>query len=338
MIFLKLIIDGFGGDNSPDEILKGVYDSFEKTTADFIICGNESILRERMAALSLPESDRVSILHAETKIEGNDEPVSAIKRKKDSSIVVGLTALRDGMGDAFISAGNTGAVFAGATLIVKRIKGIKRAALATVFPTATGPLVLLDTGANVSLRAECYPQLALMGAAYSNKLFGTENPKIGLVNIGEEETKGTETVVEAYELLKNSGNINFCGNFEIRNILAGGCDVIVCDGWTGNIVLKTLEGTALAFMKEIKGIFKKNLKTKLSALGVMSELSAFKAKFDYKAYGGAPIIGVEKPVIKAHGSSDARAIVSAILQAEKCVSQNIVSDIKARLSETSSDT
>jgi len=333
MIFLKLIIDGFGGDNSPDEIIKGVYNSFDKTEAEFIICGNESILKERMSALSLPENPRVAILHAETKIEGNEEPVNAIKRKKDSSIVKGLYALKEGEGDAFISAGNTGAVFAGATLIVKRIKGVKRAAIATVFPTATGPLVLLDTGANVTLRAECYPQLGLMGSVYSKNLFGTENPKVGLVNIGEEETKGTETVLEAYELLKNDQNINFTGNFEIRNILSGGCDVIVCDGWTGNITLKTLEGTAKAFMKEIKAIFNKNLITKLSALGVMSEISAFKAKFDYKAYGGAPIIGVEKPVIKAHGSSDARAITAAILQAEKYIKQNVITDIKSRLGE-----
>ncbi len=328
---MKLIIDGFGGDNAPDEIIKGVYNSLEKSETDFIICGNENILKERIKALSLPESERISILHAETKIEGDDEPVEALRKKKDSSIVVGLTALKEGLADGFISAGNTGAVFAGATLIVKRIKGIKRAAIITVFPTETGPLVLLDTGANVSLRAECYPQLAKMGCAYSEKLFGTKNPRVGLVNIGEEATKGTDTVVEAYELLKNTEDLNFVGNFEIRNILKGGCDVIVCDGWTGNIVLKTLEGTAKAFMTEIKAIFSKNLKTKLAALGVMSEISSFKAKFDYKAYGGAPIVGVEKAVIKAHGSSDARAITSSIMQAEKYIKQNVIEDIKSGL-------
>ncbi len=327
-MFLKLIIDAFGGDNAPDEIIKGVYAALDKTDCCFSLCGNEPVIRERISALSLKENPRIDILHAETKIEGDDEPVDAIRHKKDSSIVVGLNALKEGYGDGFISAGNTGAVFAGATLLVKRIKGVKRAAIITVFPTATGPLVLLDTGANVTLRAECYPQLAIMGAAYSKLLFGTENPRVGLVNIGEEATKGTDTVVEAYELLNNTEEINFAGNFEIRNLLAGGCDVIVCDGWTGNIVLKTLEGTAKAFMKEIKEIFNKNLKTKLSALGVMSELSSFKAKFDYKAYGGAPIVGVEKPVIKAHGSSDARAIVSAILQAEKYINGNVVGNIK----------
>lgn len=326
---MKLIVDAFGGDNSPDEIIKGVYQALELTESEFILCGNQSIIKERMSALSLPENNRISILNAETKIEGDEEPVEAIKRKSDSSIVVGLHALKDGTGDAFISAGNTGALFAGATLIVKRIKGIKRAAIGTVLPTASEPIVLLDTGANVSLRAECYPQLAVMGSVYYKKLFGSENPRVGLVNIGEEATKGTDTVIEAYKLLKETEAINFIGNFEIRNILQGSCDVIVCDGWTGNIVLKTLEGTAMAIMKEIKSIFKKNFKTKLAAMGVMSELSAFKAKFDYEAYGGAPIIGVEKPVIKAHGSSDARAIANAALQAEKYIKQNVIDDIKA---------
>lgn len=333
MIYLKLIIDGFGGDNAPDEVIKGVYETLPKTDAEFIISGDENILKARIRELGLKPDERISFLHAEEIVEGDDEPVEAIKKKKDSSLVKGLYALKENQGDAFISAGNTGALFAGATLIVKRIKGIKRAAIVTVMPTAEGPIILLDTGANVSLRAECYPQLALMGAAYSKRLFGTENPRIGLVNIGTEETKGTETVLEAYELLKNTPGINFKGNFEIRNVLTGGCDVIVCDGWTGNIVLKTIEGCASAFMKEIKGIFTKSLKTKLAALAVKSGVGEFKAKFDYKAYGGAPIIGVEKPVIKAHGSSDARAFMNALLQAEKIVKEKVIDDIKSNLSE-----
>lgn len=331
MIHLKIIIDAFGGDHSPDEILKGVYLALTETKADFILCGNEKIIRERLAALSLEENPRISILHAESKIEGNDEPVLAIRKKKDSSIVVALEALKNGVGDALVSAGNTGALFAGATLLVKRIKGIKRAAISSVLPTLEGPLVLIDTGANVTLRPEYYPQMALMGSIFHSKLFGTPSPRAGLINIGDEETKGTDTVIEAYNLLKETSGINFIGNFEARNLLAGGCDVAVCDGWTGNIALKSIEGTAKVLTGELKAMFTKNLKTKLAAGLLLKQIGEFSAKFNYKEYGGAPIIGVEKPIIKAHGNSDAKTFSKSIILAEKYTGLNVIDEIKKHI-------
>lgn len=331
MIFLKILIDAFGGDHSPDEILRGVQLALSESASEFILCGNEKIIKERMAALSIPENPRISIMHAETKIEGNDEPVLAIRKKKDSSMVVGLEALKEGIGDAFVSAGNTGALFAGATLLVKRIKGIKRAAISSVLPTLEGPLVLIDTGANVTLRPEYYPQMALMGSAFYSKLFKEASPTVGLINIGDEETKGTETVLEAYNLLKETKGINFIGNFEARNLLAGGCQVAVCDGWTGNIALKSAEGTAKVLTGELKKMFTRNLKTKLAAGLLLKQIGEFSQKFNYKEYGGAPIIGVEKPILKAHGNSDAKTFSKAIVMAEKFAASNVIEEIKAHI-------
>ena len=325
---MKIIIDCFGGDNSPDEILKGVWLALGTTDAEFALCGNEKIIKERMSALSLKESGRITFINAETKIEGDDEPVKAIRTKKDSSLVVALNALKDGNGDAFVSAGNTGAIFAGATFIVKRIDGVKRAALASIIPTLSGLMVLIDTGANVSLRPEYYPQMAIMGSLFSQTLLKKPSPRVGLINIGEEESKGTETVIEAYSLLKNTPGINFTGNLEVRNLLNSECDVAVCDGWTGNIALKSAEGAAKTITGELKAAFKKNIFTKLSALIMLSEMKALKKRFDYKEYGAAPIIGVNKPVIKAHGNSDAAAFEKAIKIALNYAELNVIDKIK----------
>ena len=331
MIILKIIIDCFGGDNSPDEILKGVWMALEKTDSEFVLCGNSDTVKERISALALKPSERISFLHSETKIEGSEEPVKAIRSKKESSLVVGLNALANGEGDAFVSAGNTGAIFAGATFIVKRIDGIKRAALASIIPTMTGLMILIDTGANVSLRPEYYPQMAIMGSLFSKTLLGADSPRVGLINIGEEESKGTETVIEAYSLLKNTEGINFIGNLEVRDLLNSGCEVAVCDGWTGNIALKSAEGTAKILTGELKSAFKKNILTKLAGIIMLSGMKSLKKKFDYKEYGAAPILGVNKPVIKAHGNSDAKAFEKSIEIALNYAKLNVIEKIKEHI-------
>lgn len=328
---MKIILDAFGGDNAPSEIVKGGWRAAkEHSEMDLIFCGNEKKIKNVLKEENLEMLSNVSIHHADEVILGTDDPVSAIRQKKDSSMVKGLTLLKDGQGDAFVSAGNSGALLSGATLIVKRLKGIKRAAMAPVLPTATGPAILIDGGANVVCKSEYYEQFALMGSIYMEKVMGVKEPKVGLLNIGTEECKGTETVIEAYRLLKEAP-LHFYGNLEVRDVLKGDCQVLVGDGWTGNIVLKLVEGVAKEFSSELKTMFQQNIVTMLAALMVGKQLKAFKKRFDYKEYGGAPIMGLNAPVIKAHGSSDAKAIYYAIQQAYSCVRQDVAGAIAESL-------
>ena len=327
---MKIILDAFGGDNAPVEIIEGANLAIKQDKdIEIVLCGNEEEIK-KYADLS---SGRMSILNCSEKIEGEDDPIWAVKNKKDSSMIKGLELLKEDGGDVFISAGNTGACFTAANLIVKRIKGIKRSGLGTLLPSQDGPKLLFDAGANVTLSPEYIVQLAVMGSAYFENATGKKNPTVGLINIGVEETKGTDTLVEAYKLLKEDERINFKGNCEARDILKGEFDVMVCEGFTGNIVLKTIEGTAKAFMTEIKSIFLKSAITKLSFLGVKKGLSAFKKKFDYKEYGAAPIIGLKKPVMKAHGSSDRKAILNAILNSKSYVETGVIEKITALMEE-----
>lgn len=327
---MKIIVDAFGGDNAPVEIVKGCIQAREEYGVDILLVGTkdlDSICRENDLSL-----DGFEIEYAESVIDMNEPGTIVLKEKSDSTMAVGLKLLYEGRGDGFLSAGNSGAVCAGATLIVKRIKGIKRPGFATIFPGSNGYIMLMDAGANVDCKPQYLYQFGRMGSIYMNKVMGIDNPKIGLANVGTEEHKGTELQHEAYALLKNS-DLNFIGNIEGRDIPNNVCDVIVCDGFTGNLIIKTFEGVALTFMNEIKGIFMKNIKTKLAASLVLPEVKKFKSKFDYNEIGGAPILGCAKPVFKAHGSSKAKAIKNAIRAVKEYVEQDVVGEISSALEE-----
>ena len=327
---MKVILDAFGGDNAPIEIIKGAYAAVEESDVTVILCGDEEKIKKTMKDENI-SSDRLLIHHCTEVIEGNDDPIKAVKHKKDSSIVSGLNLLKDGGGDVFISAGNTGALFTAANLIIKRIKGVKRSALGIYLPSEKGPKLMLDSGANVTLSPEYINQLAVMGSVYFETDKGVKNPTVGLINIGIEETKGTENLVEAYNLLKENSAINFKGNCESRYILTGDFDVLVCDGFTGNIILKTIEGVSKTLMKGIKKVMTATLISKICALGLKKGMYEFKKQFDYKEYGATPIIGLRQPVMKAHGSSDMKAIKNAILNCRTFVESDIIANIEKKI-------
>ncbi len=322
---MKIIIDAFGGDNAPVEIIKGARMAKDEYNIDIILTGSESKIRKAAAENDI-KIDDMQIADAPEVITMDDDPSAVIKTKKNSSMALGFNLLAQGEGDAFISAGNSGALVMGATMIVKRIKGVKRPAFAPVLPTLKGCSMLIDGGANVECRPEMLVQFGLMGSIYMNKVIGVDNPKIGLANCGAEEHKGTPLYQEAYQLLKSS-NLNFVGNIEGRGVPEGDSDVVVADGFTGNIILKMYEGVAGALMGKIKGIFTKNVKNKLAAALVLSDMKEMKKQFDYNEYGGSPILGVSKPVFKAHGSSKARTIKSAVGLTVQFVKNNVVNEI-----------
>ena len=294
-----------------------------------ILTGDGEKLRARAAELGV-SLEGMTIAEAPDVFPMEAEPTAIMKQYKDSSMARGLQMLAEGGGEALVSAGSTGALVVGGTLIVKRIKGVKRPAIGTVVPCKDGCFMMLDSGANHDCRPEMLRQFGLMGSVYMKRILGVPNPRVGLVNIGVEETKGTELQVEAYGLMKEAG-YNFIGNVEAREVPLGGCDVAVCDGFTGNIILKTTEGLAKLFMSEIKGIFMKSLPNKLAAAVVKKDLGAFKRKFDSAEYGGALLLGTKKPVIKAHGSSDAKAFYNAIRQAISCCENNIIGEMESQL-------
>ncbi len=324
---MKIIVDAFGGDNAPLEILKGCELAVDELKTEILLVGDEQKIL-KCAEENGVCLENMSVLHADSVFEMEFEPRSLLKEHSDTSLALGMKALADGKGDAFVSAGSTGAIVVGATFIVKRIKGIRRTAIASVMPSNKRPFMLLDSGANIECRPEHLCQFAAMGSVYMNRIMGYESPSVGIANIGVEETKGTSLQTETYAALKESG-LNFIGNAEVRDIPFGAADVVVADGFTGNVILKMYEGVASMLMKNIKGIFMKNLFSKLSYLGVKSGVDGFKSKMDYKEYGGAVLLGVEKPVVKAHGSSDARAFKNAIRQAVNCVEKDVTGQIKA---------
>ena len=316
---MKIIVDAMGGDNAPDDIVAGALDAARESGIDIVLCGRgEDILRviERMGLKELPRG--IEIVNASEEIGMEDDPVNAVRAKKDSSMTVALNLLRDGRGDALVSAGNTGALLSGATLIVKRVRGVRRAALAPIIPNSAGGFVLIDTGANAECTPEYLLQFALMGSYYAQDILKLGSPRVGLLNNGTEPTKGTQLQVEAYKLLDKAGvdgDINFIGNVEAKEVMKGVCDVLVSDGFTGNIMLKSLEGMASFLMSEIKGIYMKGWATKLSSLLVRKHMHSLRAKMNPDTIGGTILLGVTKPVIKAHGSSNAAAINGAIRQA-----------------------
>ena len=323
-MIMRIIVDIMSGDKAPLEMLIGAYDcAKENPNVSFTFVGNESIIRAiaqgRDINIDLPN---IEIRHTDVVITMEDQPLSVVRDKKDSSMGVGLKMLSEGKGDAFVSAGNTGALHAGSTLIVRRIKGIQKSAIGAILPFAN-PTLLIDSGANTEITPETYVQFAQMGTIYMREIMGVPSPRTGLVNNGEERTKGTKTVLEAYNLLEKAEGVNFVGNIEGKDIPNGKCDVLVCDGFTGNVVLKLSEGLAKFFVGKLTEVFTENAITKASYIGVKGGLKKMKKSLDANEYGGAPLLGLSKPVIKAHGSSDAYAFRNAIRQAIHCVENGV---------------
>lgn len=317
---MRILVDAMGGDNAPQQIALGAIEAARDFGCEVVLIGRgEAILQALKDAgiETLPKG--VEIANADDVVTMHDEPATVVKKKKESSMVVGLTMLRDGGGDAFVSAGSTGALLSAATLIVRRVKGIRRAAMGPQIPTRSGAqAVLIDCGATAEATPEFLLQFAFMGAYYAEKVLHVEKPRVALLNIGAEDTKGGELQRAAYALLQEAGRagqLNFIGNIEARDVPLGGADVVVSDGFSGNVLLKGIEGTASFFASMMKDMFKKNLLTKLAAALCMDGIRAFKKKMDYRETGGTALIGLNKPVIKAHGSSDALAIRNAIRQA-----------------------
>jgi glycerol-3-phosphate acyltransferase PlsX len=316
---MRIIIDAMGGDNAPGEIVKGALDAIKEIKTDILLCGKgEEILRviENLGHPDIPRG--IEIADASEVIGMEDEPSTAVRIKRDSSMTVALNLLRDGRGDALVSAGSTGALLSGATLIVKRVRGIRRAALAPFIPNENSGFILIDSGANAECTSEYLFQFAFMGSYYAEDFFKIKSPRVGLLNIGAEPTKGLQLQLDTYRLLeqaKSDGLLNFTGNIEPKDAIKGACDVVVCDGYTGNIMLKSLEGMATFIMSELKKIYMSNAASKLSAEMIKKRIVDLKRKMNPDTVGGTALLGISKPVIKAHGSSKAPAIVSAVRQA-----------------------
>ena len=331
---MKIIIDAMGGDNAPQAVVQGAVAAQQEFGVDIILTGREEQIRACLAECGAENNSGITVVNADEIIDMHDEPATAVRRKKGSSMAVALNYLRDGEGDAMISAGSTGALLTGATLTVKRIKGIRRAAMAPVVPNGGKGAVLIDCGANVECTPEYLLQFAYMGNFYSHSILGCENPRVGLLSNGTEESKGTELCKAAHALLKqahDAGRLNFIGNIEGTDVFSGEVDVIVTDGFSGNILLKTIEGTAKFLMKNIKNALMSSLKAKIGALLIKRDLSVVKKLLDASEVGGTAFIGITKPVIKAHGSSDARAIRSAVKQAIAVVNSGVTAEIEKNI-------
>lgn len=329
---MKIIIDAFGGDNAPVEILKGCELALcDHDGLEIIMTGPEERLRNAAAENGVDIS-KFKIVNCEQVITMDDHAGDILKKKKDSSMAVGLKMLAEGKADAFLSAGNSGALITGATLIVKRIKGIKRPAFSPVMPKAEGVFMLIDGGANVECKPEMLQQFAIMGSVYMDKVMKIKKPRVGLANVGTEEHKGDPLRLEAFELLKKTP-VNFIGNVEGRDIPFDGCDVLVTDGFTGNLILKTYEGVAAALMSKIKGVFSKSLKNKLAAAAVIKDMKQLKKDVDHNEYGGAPILGAAKPVFKVHGSAKALTVRRAVTLTMEYVEKNVIGQIADTVAE-----
>ena len=329
---MKVIIDAFGGDNAPLAVLKGsILSVKENPDINIAFVGNEDKIKKSAEENGLDISG-FEIFHADSELTMEDDPGAVLKEKKDSSMAVGLKLVSEGKGDAFVSAGNSGAITLGATIIVKRIKGVKRPAFAPIMTTSGGPFMLIDGGANVEVRPEMLRQFAIMGSVYMEKILGIENPKVVLANVGTEDHKGDTLRRETFALLKQT-DVNFVGNTEARDIPTGIADVVVADGFTGNIIAKMYEGAAKEIVGMFKGAFYKNLKTKLAALMLKKEMYELKQYFDYNRYGGAVVMGVNKPVFKAHGSANEVAIAAAIKAAAEYAKTGAIELIAKKIEE-----
>lgn len=327
---MKIIIDAFGGDNAPAEVIRAARQAKDELGTDMVLCGDAEKIKTCAGELGVNISD-LTVLHAPDVFDIHAQPATIVREGKNSSLAVGLKALRDGEGDAFVSAGSSGGLVTGATLITKRIKGIKRPAMTAMLPTAKDKFILLDAGANIECRPDMMVQFAVMGSAYMKCVKGIQNPRVGLLNVGAEETKGRELEVETYRLLQASP-LNFIGNAEARELPYGNFDVVVADGFAGNMVLKLYEGMGGFFRDKLKEWFS-GVSGTLAALFLLKKIKAFRKLMDYKEEGGGIILGAAYPVIKAHGSSDAKAFFNAIRQAKRCVDGNMIAEIEGTIAQ-----
>lgn len=322
---MKIIIDAMGGDNAPQAPVEAAVKAVGELKVEIVLVGDTETIKNELSKYTYPQ-DKITIAHADEVVSNYDEPVKAVRTKKGASVVVAAEMLKKGEGDAMLSMGNTGALLAAGLLVVGRIKGVLRPALATLLPSAKGPKMLIDAGANTNCRPENLVQFGLMGSVYMKNVLGIENPTVGLMSNGEEEGKGDELTKETFPKMQKAP-INFIGNIEGRDVMEGTADVITCDGFVGNVILKTVEGMGHVVSGKLKGIFIKSFLTKIGALFVMKGINEFKQSMDYREYGGAPLLGTKKPVIKGHGSSDSKAVFSAIYQAKKFVETNVIDEI-----------
>lgn len=327
---MRIVIDAYGGDNAPLEIVKGASLASIEYGCEITLTGNETEINSIISEHNLSFKGELKIVNTDDVISMHDDPTSLLKAHSESSMALACKELAGGNADAFVSAGSTGALVVGGTLMVKRIKGIKRPALAGMIPSPKGHYMLMDMGANAECRPEMLCQFGIMASVYLENVEGIDNPSIGLLNIGTEDTKGTELQKEAYTMLQNSP-INFVGNIESREMPKGECDAVITDGFTGNIALKLIEGTASTLFKLIKQVLYKNIFNKLAALVIKKDLYALKSMMDSSEVGGAPLLGVKKPVIKAHGNSDAKAIKNAVKQAITFTETGVIEKISNNL-------
>lgn len=328
----KIAVDVMGGDHAPKAIIEGCVKASNKIQSELVLVGQQEVIADVLQQYTY-DSSKIKIVHAQEVITMEDSPVAAIRQKKQSSMVVALKLLKEKQVDAVISAGNTGALLTGATLIVGRLKGVERPALAPVIPTKKGCAVLIDAGANADAKSSYLQQFARMGSVYSKHCFKIQQPKVGLINIGVESEKGNQLTKETYKLLNQDESIYFYGNIEAREIVSGEVDVLVCDGFVGNIVLKFMEGFGKWILSLLKVALLKNLKTKLAALCLKKELTGMKDKFNYSTQGGAPFLGINGLVVKTHGSSKMQEIYSTILQTEGFIKDELVAHIATDLCE-----
>lgn len=333
---MKIILDAMGGDHAPEAPVLGAIDAAKMWGAEITLVGRGEAILEVMKKHgidTLPEG--MEIANADDVVDMHDDPANVVRKRKNSSMVVGLKMLSEDQGDAFISAGSTGALLSGATLIVKRVRGIRRAAMAPAMPNKTGgKTVIVDCGANAECTPEFLLQFGMVGSIYAKKVLGVAQPKVGLLNIGTEDTKGTPLQKEAYALLTQAGEqgiLNFVGNVEARDVPLGAVDVVVCDGFSGNVLLKSIEGTAMFMGSKLKGMFKKSVLTKLGYLCVRGGMKDLVKLLDYRQIGGTQFLGIRKPVIKAHGSSDALAFRNAVRQAMQAAQGNITDELEQAL-------
>ncbi|MBE5822064.1 MAG: phosphate acyltransferase PlsX [Clostridiales bacterium] len=333
---MKILLDVMGGDHCPTEAIKGAVTALKKIESDIVLIGKEELIKEEIKKIYGKEdikqiSERLSIINADEVVENTDVPLQAIKKKKNSSMVKGFELIKNGEVDAFVSSGNTGALMAGATLCVGRIKGIDRPALTAIMPAYNGSFMVLDAGANTNCKPINFKQFAYMGSIYMNKVRNVEKPRVALLNIGAEETKGTELIKETYQTLKQDEKINFVGNVEGRYIFDGSVDVVVTDGFNGNIAIKTTEGVGLMVNKMLKEELYRNLYTKFMAFLLYPALKRFKKRMDYTEYGGGILLGIEKPIIKCHGGAKEKLFVTTLMQAENYAKSGAIEEIKKEI-------
>lgn len=326
---MKIIVDAMGGDHAPQAPVEAAVRAVKEKEIEIVLVGDRTTVENELKKYTYPQ-EKITIEHAPDVISNHEEPAKAVRAKKGASVVVAANLLKKGGGDAMLSMGNTGALLAAGLLIVGRIRGVVRPALGSLLPTAKGPKLLMDAGANTNCKPENLVQFAVMGSVYMKNIYGIDRPTVGLMSNGEEEGKGDELTKKTFPKLSKAP-VNFVGNIEGRDVMEGTVDVMVCDGFVGNVILKTVEGMGHVIGGMVRDLFTQSVKTKIGALFVMNGVKEFKKKMDYREYGGAPLLGTKKPVIKGHGSSDALAVFSAIGQAAKFVETDVIKCIADKL-------